>query len=318
MKKLILFTGLLLININVHSQIDTVKIGAFVSSLHDFNLSDNTFKADVYFWCLYQNSDFHFEDEFEIMNTNEVTLEGTSVDTVGSNFWYYTKAKAVVRKSWETENFPFDKQRLVISVESSENDLTTMAFKTDEANCRLSDSLMKQIEEWEILSSRFYTDQSKYNTNFGNPEYDNLSFSSSFNTEVIIKRKDSWLILFKLITGLLVAFIISCCVFFIKPTNTDPRFGLCVGGLFAAIGNKYIVEGIIPPNNKVNMLDNLHNVTFVFIFLIIIISVISLHIYEKGTDGSIRLSQRIDRVSVISIFIAFVTIVSVIIGSYIL
>jgi hypothetical protein len=64
-------------------------------------------------------------------------------------------------------------------------------------------------------------------------------------------------------------------VFFIKPFNIDPRFGLCVGGLFATIGNKYIIEGMVPSTNEVTMLDDLHNVTLVYIFLIITISVIS-------------------------------------------
>jgi amino acid transporter len=90
-------------------------------------------------------------------------------------------------------------------------------------------------------------------------------------------------------------------VFWIKPINTDPRFGLCVGGLFAAIGNKYIVESIVPSTNEVTLLDNLHNITFVAIFFIIIISVISLNIYERDTEKSMKLSKRIDVISFISI-----------------
>jgi hypothetical protein len=109
------------------------------------------------------------------------------------------------------------------------------------------------------------------------------------------------LILFKLITGILVAFLISCCVFWIKPINTDPRFGLCVGGLFAAIGNKYIVESIVPSTNEVTLLDNLHNITFVAIFIIIILSVISLHLYEKETERGIKLSKRLDVISFFTI-----------------
>jgi amino acid transporter len=93
-------------------------------------------------------------------------------------------------------------------------------------------------------------------------------------------------------------------VFWIKPINTDPRFGLCVGGLFAAIGNKYIVESIVPSTNEVTLLDDLHNITFVSIFIIIIISVISLNIYERDSARSMKISKRIDVIS-------FITIVSV-------
>ena len=118
-------------------------------------------------------------------------------------------------------------------------------------------------------------------------------------------RKDPYLVLFKLITGLLVAFIISCCVFFIKPVNTDPRFGLSVGGLFAAIGNKYIVESKVPATNQITLLDNIHNLTFVYILLITILSVISLQIYEKKTQASKKLSRSLDRISFITIMSSY-------------
>ena len=109
--------------------------------------------------------------------------------------------------------------------------------------------------------------------------------------------KNSWLSLFKLITGVVVAFFISCLVFLIKPTNVDPRFGLCVGGLFAAVGNKYIIEGTVPSTNTITMLDNIHNLTYVLILLIILVSIFSLKLFEKGTEKSIRQSQRVDRIS---------------------
>ena len=114
------------------SQIDTVKIGTYVLSLHGFNLADNTFKCDAYYWCLYKNRNFNFQNEFEIMNTNEVNYEGTNKDTIKSYFWFFTKVKAVIRKNWEKTNFPFDQQLLRIKVESSENDLNSLVFTPDE------------------------------------------------------------------------------------------------------------------------------------------------------------------------------------------
>lgn len=132
-----------------------------------------------------------------------------------------------------------------------------------------------------------------------------------------LERKESYLVLFKLITGVLVAFVISCCVFFIKPYNIDPRFGLCVGGIFATIGNKYIIEGIVPSTNEVTMLDDIHNITLVFIFLIILISVITLHLHERGTPASRTIAKRIDMYSFFGIVISFVSLLIAIISSHI-
>lgn len=283
-------------------QPDTVRIGAYVRSLYDFDLATNTVKSDVYYWCSYKNREFDFSNEFELLNANAVSLSNTSVDTLSNGkYLFYAKASAHVRQNYELTDYPFDSQRFVISVESSEYDEEDLIFRPDKVNCKLDPSVQDALDEWEITNTSFDSGTTTYESNFGNPIANPSSPYSRFDVIIELQRKDSMLILFKLITGILVAFIISSCVFFIKPINTDPRFGLCVGALFAAIGNKYIVESIVPATNKVSMLDNLHNLTFVYIFIMIVISVISLHIYEKGSDEDIRRSQLLDRWSLITV-----------------
>jgi hypothetical protein len=297
-----IFCTLLLLTFSIvssqlHAKPDTVKIGMYLTSLHDLDLSAHSFKYDAYYWCRYDNPMFDFANEFEVMNSNDVTLESPYLQNFGKDILFSTKTKATVRQLWKTRDYPFDKQTLVISVESSKHDTTKMVFIEDKKNSGYQDSLENLLPEWHIKETKFTVTESKYSTNFGSENLGNTSYNSSFNMVIELERKESFLVLFKLITGVLVAFVISCCVFFIKPFNIDPRFGLCVGGLFATIGNKYIIEGMVPSTNEVTMLDDLHNVTLVYIFLIITISVISLHMYEKGTPRSIHLSKVLDKLS---------------------
>jgi hypothetical protein len=305
------------VNPAIQAKPDTVKIGMYLTSLHDFNLSDHSFKYDAYYWCRYTNPSFDFANEFEVMNSNDVTLESPYIETIGNEYLFSTKTKATVRQLWKTKDYPFDKQTLVISVESSKNDTTKMVFVCDHKNSRYQDSLQTLLPEWNIKKTDFTITSSKYSTNFGSENLGNTSYNSSFNMVIQLERKESFLVLFKLITGVLVAFVISCCVFFIKPFNIDPRFGLCVGGLFATIGNKYIIEGMVPSTNEVTMLDDIHNVTLVFIFLIITISVISLHLYEKGSTKSLKLSKLIDKVSFYTVAISYTALLIGIIASHI-
>ena len=276
---------------------DTVMIGMYLTSLHDLDLSAHSFKYDAYYWCRYANPEFDFANEFEVMNSNDVALESPYLQNLGNDILFSTKTKATVRQLWKTKDYPFDKQTLVISVESSKHDTTKMIFIADRKNSGYQDSLENLLPEWHIKETKFTITESKYSTNFGSENLGNTSYNSSFNMVIELERKESFLVLFKLITGVLVAFVISSCVFFIKPYNIDPRFGLCVGGLFATIGNKYILEGMVPSSNEVTMLDDIHNVTLVFIFLIITISVISLHLYEKGTPKTIQYSKTLDKTS---------------------
>jgi len=304
----ILLFFLLLIISKSWSQKDTITIGAYINSLYDFNLTDNSYKTEFWLWMKYnKNSKFDsLPNQIEFINAKtSPQIEAASTSSRGKVNWYGAKYIAEFQKNWDVTSFPLDKQKIKISIESGEYSNNDIVFKCDYKNSKLNNAIKDNINEWNIIKSRFYIDISNYNTTFGDPYLKRTSNYPSFNFEVYLARKDSYLVLFKLITGLLVAFIISCCVFFIKPTNTDPRFGLSVGGLFAAIGNKYIIEGKVPATNQITLLDNIHNLTFIYILIITIISVISLKIYERKNDASKKLSKRIDTISFIAIFTSY-------------
>ena len=305
MKKTYLIIVLLFSQLSMlMGQAEMVKIGAYVSSIYDFDISKNSIGADIHFWCIYQNPDFNFDNELEFIDCSEIEKSGTSVEDIGKKKWFYTKTKLNSRQKYNTRNYPFDKQKIAFQVESSEFATDELIFVPDRRNSKIAPKVKDEFSEWEIIKTDFHVGETNYQTSFGDPESESTQ-SSRFEIEMDIERLDSMLILFKLITGILVAFLISSCVFWIKPINTDPRFGLCVGGLFAAIGNKYIVESIVPSTNEVTLLDNLHNITFVASF-IIIISVISLNIYERDTEKSMKLSRRIDVISFVSIVSVFI------------
>jgi hypothetical protein len=276
------------------AQVQKVKIGAYVTDLYDFNIAEGTYSVDFWFWTLYKNTSFDFEHHTEVMKSSDVQFEGNFYDTFPGYKFFSAKIKTKVREHWDLRNYPFDKQTLHFSIESAQDDYSKLRFVLDEDASRLSEYLPKSLVEWKIMDSRFYTGSKSYETGYGNPTLKGKSVFSTFNFEIDIERKSSLLILFKLITGLLVAFVIAVCTFFIKPTHTDPRFGLCVGALFASIGNKYIVESAVPATNQNTMLDMLHNLTFIFLFIIVLTSVTSLRIYERKWENSRRISLVID------------------------
>lgn len=277
-----------------------VKVGVYVSSIYDFDIAKNSIGADIYFWCNYLNPDFNFENELEILDCNEIEKSGTSLEDIEGEKLFYTKIRFNSRQKYNTINYPFDRQQIAFNFESSEYTTDELVFFVDKKNSKIAPKVTNEFGEWKILKKDFSVTQTNYETSFGDPDSES-SQSSRFSIEIEVERKDSMLILFKLITGILVAFLISVCVFWIKPTNIDSRFGLCGGGLFAAIGNKYIVESIVPSTNEVTLMDHLHNITFVSILLIILISVVSLRLYEKEDLRLRRLSAGIDLVSFVII-----------------
>ena len=89
--------------------------------------------------------------------------------------------------------------------------------------------------------------------------------------------------------------MIAMLAMFIKPTNVDPRFGLGIGGLFAAVANSYAVSSLIPDTGIMTLADMVNGVGVWIILLTVIQSTISLHIYERLHAE--ELSRRFDRIS---------------------
>ena len=120
------------------------------------------------------------------------------------------------------------------------------------------------IKGWRVDSSKIWNGVSHYKSNFGDPTLNGESQYSKVHYTIFLSR-ESWSLFFKLFTGCYVAFLVSFLVFFIKPIYVDPRFGLSIGGLFAAVGNKYVVDANIPSSISFTLVDKIHDITFVYI-----------------------------------------------------
>ena len=105
-----------------------------------------------------------------------------------------------------------------------------------------------------------------------------------------------------LFVGIYVAYLISLMVFFMGPENPE-RFGLIVGALFAGFANKYIVDSIMPPTIMLTLPDKIHNVTFAYIILHLVVTVIA---YRFDANERLKHGWRIDRWAFVISFTSFV------------
>ena len=111
---------------------------------------------------------------------------------------------------------------------------------------------------------------------------------------------------FKLFVGLFISVLMSILTFFINPTDLDPRFGLPVGAIFAAIASEYVISSTLPQNQRLTLVDILHVVSFIYIFICILISAISLHLVKGGNTAA---SSKLDRYSFFGVTSTYIIIV---------
>ncbi len=294
---------LLFAHTSVAQEKDTARIGIYINSLYDFRIDNKSFMADFWMWVNHRQENSKFENVIEITNSKSAEFSHFTTEKKSQGEWVTQKCKAEVMHQWDVSCFPFDKQLLRIEIEDSEYDTSRMVYMADTVNSRMDTTF--NSKEWKINKFSIKEDVRSYNTTYGNPDLSGQSSYPRVVAQIEITRINSWVMLAKMLTGAYVAFFISCLVFFVSSDNQDSRFGLCVGGLFAAIGNKYIVESVVPTSTTNTLMDNAHNLTFTFILLIVLVIVLSLHLFESGDEAKKKLSHRIDKTAFVAIVTAY-------------
>lgn len=286
------------------AQRDTAKVGIFVVSLYNFDLTGKSYTSDFWIWFNHKNDSLSFENSVEITNSIESEFSMYMDELKGDIHWVTEKCHATMRAEWDISDFPFDRQILTIEVEEGDKDTTDLIYVADVENSKIDPNV--KLNDWRIMDFKVVDAFKTYNTTYGDPELSDVSVYPMIRAEITLKRLHVWTIFFKIFTGVFVGFLISLFVFFIKPINVDPRFGLCVGGLFAAVGNKYVVESMVSSVSINSLIDIIHNITFISILFVIVISILSLWIYEKGGEKNTRISRLIDLYSFIIILLFYI------------
>ena len=282
---------------------DTVKIGTYVISLHDINFRDKEYTIRFWMWMLYKNAEFDFANKVEVPNAKALEKPDVMIDSSDGRNWVLMKMKCIMKQSWSVQDFPFDRQKLVVHVENSEFDRRSLVFQADTLGKHYDPELT--IDGWDIENIEIRTGTNGYETAFGDSSLEKpYSEYSTFDIIIDLDRDATGLFL-KLFIGMYVSFFIGCLSFLIHPNHVDPRFGLPVGALFAIVGNKYIIDSLLPETSTFTLVDTLHAITIIFTFFIIALSSFALILNGKGKTGTARKLDKWGAIGITGVYFLF-------------
>ncbi len=259
---------------------DTVKVGIYFISIHDIDFRQKEYTARFWLWFRYKNPDFDFAKNVEVPAAKSLEKSDNFSDTSDGEIFTLMKVKCVMKQAWRVHNYPFDKQKLEVHIENSQFDARSLVFITDTSGKRFDPELT--ISGWNITSVAIGAGIRGYETAFGDESLETPhSDYASFNTDIYIER-NAWGLFFKLFLCMYVSFAISYICFFIHADSIESRFGLCVGSLFAAVGNKYVIDSILPESSSFTLVDSLHAFTFISIFVTMSLAIHSLLMAKRN------------------------------------
>lgn len=278
---------------------DTVKVGVYITSIYSLGFAENDFGIDFWVWFVHKNADIDPKETMEIFNSESQEFEYGTNESKGDYMWSVQKCRAMIKKNWAIARFPLDDQTLDVILEETDRDTSEVVYIADVENSRIDPSV--DLNGWKVEEFLIEPMVKTYNTTYGDPtltgqsSYARLMFSTKITRE-------SGRIFLKLFLGLYVAFLIALAVFFLDGSEIGARTSLAVGALFAAVGNKYIVDSSLPDHTSFTIVDKIHNMTFALIFMSIVFNVISNAFFRKGRAA---LGRRIDYGAFVFLMLAY-------------
>ena len=278
---------------------DTVMVGAYVISVHDINFHDKEYTMRFWLWFVYDNPDFDFSKQLDIPNAKAIDPPEIIMDSIDGKAWVIMKMKCTMKEKWDVKDFPFDRQHLKVQIENTLFDNTRLVFIPDIKGSQFDDE--ETLDGWFIENFKVTHGDNDYTTGFGDTSTDRQVFST-FKIEMDIER-NAWGLFMKIFIGMYIAFLIAIISFTPHPSELEPRFGLPVGGLFAAVGNKYIIDSLLPESSSFTLVDTLHALTFLSILMTLIVSAISLKFYDSGQEEKSLMVNRHGSKIVVAVYV---------------
>jgi hypothetical protein len=284
-----------------------VVIGMYINSIGEFSLKEAGWTADFDIWFRWTGESVRPGVKFQVVNGQIDQRERKDVYVRGQDHYERHRVKARLTKFFDPSRFPFSDEGLTIQVEDGTHEAEKLRYVADERGSGINRQGVP--ERLKITKSVATVKLRSYGSGRGDPRLSAGAedVHSQFIFAVLVSAPSAGLYI-KMFQALFASVAIAFIVFFIKPIFVDPRFGLGIGAVFAAVGNNIFVGTILPPAEGITLTAMVNAIGLATIFLTLVQSAISLYILN--TMGKERLRTFFDMVS-FSVFLTGYTVVNV-------
>lgn len=286
-------------------QVD-VLVGGSINRIGEISLRESSMTADFNLWFRWNSDTVKPGEGFRIVNGQ--ILQQVVVENSRSGKEHYVEYHLVTRvtEDFDASRFPFGENGLFVLVEDNSKGPEPLRYVADKQGSGIApESMPRGLNLVRFLAETRVGGIHRSGRVTPGPLNKEREARSQFILAMLVVP-DGIGIYQKFFQALFASVALALIALFIKPIHVDCRFGLPVGGFFAAVGNNIFVGTLLPNADRLTLSDMVNATGLITIFLILVQSVISLHIYD--TMGSERLSRSFDRVSFAVFLIGYVAV----------
>lgn len=264
-----------------------IKVGMFITNLFDIDFARQDVEAQFWVWFNHDDPAFDPAKDVEIVNAREVQALNTSRTDAGpKGLWDQVKYSAVLNEAWNVKNYPFDRQKIRIVLESTEADARALRFEPDVEGTKLRRDL--SLAGWRIEGMRIFAASEFYETDYGDPTMSSAgpSIYPRVTVEIDVKR-NGWRLLLSTFIGFglaiaLAGIVLTSSAFRHSSEVIDmsAQLAIATGALFSTIGSGYILQSGLPPTTEFSLADAFQLTAFTVTFLTMLM-IFVVHLLRK-------------------------------------
>jgi hypothetical protein len=271
-----------------------VVAGIYVDRILELSVKQVGWTVEFYLWFRWRGVEPKSFEGFLIVDGTADSSQLEVDETVAGERYQRFRVVAKITKFFDVSRFPCDDHLLTIAIEHPAHQRHEVLFVADKENTSVSSRV--NVPAYHLQPAVVLEKPHSYKTTRGDPRLPpgTKSTYSQLRMGIGIERQ-GWGLFFKMFQFLFVAVLLAHLALFIRPIEVDPRFGLGVGALFAAVANAYVISSLVPDTGVLALADIINGVGIAVILLTIVQSTISLYLFSVRGDE--EFSRIFDRVS---------------------
>lgn len=269
-----------------------MTVGAYVNDTQSLNLREHSYAMDIYVWFRWRDPSINPAETVEIVNPCELwghvrNLQYEQPLLLPSGELYQVlRMQGRFSRKFFFNNFPYDRQKLVVEFEDSVNEVNQLVYEADEKPISINPRLV--LPGFRVGVPSLVIESFAYPTDFGDTRRTSSNAYSRVRIEIPIRRPTGTSTLKMLLPVLCVVFGASL-MLRLKVTYIDARLGVGITSLLTVVAIQLAANETMPSVDYLVLMDKIHLAAYGYVLAGLGIVIVTAHRLE---NNDIEAAQR--------------------------
>ena len=255
-----------------------VHVGVFLYSVQELDVAKHTFRVSFNIWWRYRGESYDPIATLQVVGARSTTVVLDDRRALPDGETYVdARVDAVIERALDTSAFPFDRHRLRIEIESPYED-DYLHFVVDSEDSMLDPETYSP--GWRITEFTVHEERKRYPTHFGLHERSNDQYSRAV-VEVTAQRQ-GWRLAIDYFIGFITSVLICLLGYLVHPRLLPARATIIGTAVFAAVGNKYVVNSLTGASLGARLVNVVTVTSFTMVLILMLSSIACERMIEAG------------------------------------